>query len=69
VQELLSGVPDLASLGPDACIEADLASSLVFVIHSGGDSQRLPGQSVTGKAWSALPVLNPQTVRVAWGWV
>ena len=33
-----------------------LAASRVFMIHSGGDSQRLPSQSVTGKAWSQLPV-------------
>jgi len=29
------------------------------MIHSGGDSQRLPLQSVCGKAWSALPTLSP----------
>lgn len=28
------------------------------MIHSGGDSQRLPLQSVCGKAWSALPTLS-----------
>ena len=28
----------------------------IFLIHSGGDSQRLPCQSVCGKAWSALPL-------------
>jgi len=32
----------------------------VFMIHSGGDSQRLPTQSVCGKAWSALPTYNKQ---------
>ena len=30
------------------------------MIHSGGDSQRLPCQSVTGKAWSTLPTCNRQ---------
>lgn len=30
----------------------------IFMIHSGGDSQRLPCQSVCGKAWSALPTYN-----------
>jgi fucokinase len=32
----------------------------VFMIHSGGDSQRLPCQSVTGKAWAAMPTCNAQ---------
>ncbi len=32
----------------------------IFMIHSGGDSQRLPTQSVCGKAWSALPTYNAQ---------
>lgn len=35
-------------------------SCLVLLIHSGGDSQRLPLQSVCGKAWSALPVFSDQ---------
>lgn len=30
------------------------------MIHSGGDSQRLPCQSVCGKAWSALPIYDSQ---------
>jgi len=37
-----------------------LDSCRIFMIHSGGDSQRLPCQSVCGKAWSALPTFNPQ---------
>lgn len=45
---------ELVSLRPDL----SLATSRVFMIHSGGDSQRLPCQSVCGKAWSAFPVLN-----------
>ena len=32
-----------------------LAACRVLLIHSGGDSQRLPAQSVCGKAWCALP--------------
>ena len=32
----------------------------VFMIHSGGDSQRLPCQSVCGKAWSSLPTFNAE---------
>ena len=47
VEDLLSGRDDI-----------DLLSSKVFLIHSGGDSQRLPGQSVCGKAWSSFPVVN-----------
>jgi hypothetical protein len=35
-----------------------LDSCRIFMIHSGGDSQRLPCQSVCGKAWSALPTYN-----------
>ena len=69
VQELLSGRVDGT---PDDCIEENLADSLVFMIHSGGDSQRLPCQSVCGKAWSALPLLNAETgyleVRVTLPW-
>lgn len=37
-----------------------LETARVFMIHSGGDSQRLPCQSVTGKAWSTLPTCNKQ---------
>lgn len=33
-----------------------LAAQRVLVIHSGGDSQRLPSQSVGGKAWSLMAV-------------
>ena len=32
-----------------------LQSTLLVVIHSGGDSQRSPSQSVCGKAWLQLP--------------
>ncbi|KAA0177910.1 hypothetical protein FNF27_00458 [Cafeteria roenbergensis] len=38
--------------------DCDFESCLVLLIHSGGDSQRLPLQSVCGKAWSALPVFS-----------
>ena len=47
VQELISSTP------------LTLDSVRVFMIHSGGDSQRLPSQSVCGKAWSALPTYSP----------
>lgn len=47
-------VQDLMSRRSDI----DFATSRVFVIHSGGDSQRLPLQSVCGKAWCSFPVIN-----------
>lgn len=34
----------------------------VLVVHSGGDSQRSPTQSVCGKAWSALPTSGERLV-------
>jgi fucokinase len=49
VQELVSSS---SRWGLDAC--------RIFMIHSGGDSQRLPCQSVCGKAWSALPTYNAE---------
>lgn len=48
-------VEDLMSSRTDV----DILNSRVFVIHSGGDSQRLPVQSVCGKAWSSFPVVHP----------
>ena len=36
----------------------NVESCRIFMIHSGGDSQRLPCQSVCGKAWSALPTYS-----------
>jgi hypothetical protein len=45
---------ELTSVRPEWSLDA----CRVFMIHSGGDSQRLPSQSVCGKAWSALPVYN-----------
>ena len=49
VQELVSSSPRFA-----------LERCRTFLIHSGGDSQRLPCQSVCGKAWSALPAYNAE---------
>ena len=49
VQELVSSS---ARWNADSC--------RIFMIHSGGDSQRLPCQSVCGKAWSALPTYNAE---------
>ena len=37
--------------------DAWLDDRLVLIIHSGGDSQRAPSQSVCGKAWSLLPTV------------
>jgi fucokinase len=45
--------------------EVDFASLLVIVVHSGGDSQRLPLQSVCGKAWSLLPSRRSGTLPLA----
>ena len=39
-------------------IVGSIADHKVVLIHSGGDSQRMPSQSVCGKAWSALPSLT-----------
>jgi fucokinase len=49
-------VADLMAGGPHR-----LADCRVFMIHSGGDSQRLPAQSVCGKAWSALPSVDAES--------
>jgi hypothetical protein len=43
---------ELAGLGAGGI---PVESSRIIMIHSGGDSQRLSCQSVTGKAWSTLP--------------
>ena len=40
--------------------DAWLDDRLILVIHSGGDSQRAPSQSVCGKAWSLLPTAPPK---------
>ena len=40
--------------------DAWLDDRLVLIIHSGGDSQRAPSQSVCGKAWSLLPTVPPK---------
>lgn len=53
-------VQDLLSLRRDI----DLLNSRVFIIHSGGDSQRLPCQSVCGKAWSSLPAVNKESQNI-----
>lgn len=37
-----------------------LEDARIFMIHSGGDSQRLPSNSVCGKAWCAFPALGVQ---------
>ena len=40
-------------------VDLDLiAKSKICIIHSGGDSQRSPSQSVCGKAWSSLNSIN-----------
>lgn len=38
--------------------DVELEKCKIFMIHSGGDSQRLPAQSVCGKAWSTMPLLD-----------
>jgi fucokinase len=50
-----------ASLVPDApeSIERWWQSQRVLVIHSGGDSRRLPQYSLSGKLFAALPVETP----------
>jgi fucokinase len=40
-------------------LEAWWATQRVFIIHSGGDSRRLPQYSLSGKLFSALPVKTP----------
>ena len=40
--------------------DAWLDDRLILIIHSGGDSQRAPSQSVCGKAWSLLPTVPPK---------
>ena len=47
----------------DGADAAWLDDTLVVVVHSGGDSQRSPSQSVCGKAWSLLPRATPATYR------
>jgi len=37
-----------------------LDGRLIIIVHSGGDSQRAPSQSVCGKAWSLLPTQPPK---------
>ncbi len=46
---------------PVASLDAWWATQRVLIIHSGGDSRRLPQYSLSGKLFSALPV------RTAWG--
>lgn len=47
----------------DADFRVDaLAQLRVLVVHSGGDSQRSPTQSVCGKAWSGLPTAGERLV-------
>ena len=45
-----------AIAGPQSQTCDWLDEHLVCVVHSGGDSQRSPSQSVCGKAWSTLPL-------------
>ncbi len=42
-----------------ASLEEWWAQQRVFIIHSGGDSRRLPQYSLSGKLFSALPVKTP----------
>ncbi|KAH8075072.1 hypothetical protein JL721_1063 [Aureococcus anophagefferens] len=47
-----------AIAGPQSQTCDWLDEHLVCVVHSGGDSQRSPSQSVCGKAWSTLPLFG-----------
>jgi len=49
-----------AGLDPSAgALESWWEQQRVFMIHSGGDSRRLPQYSLSGKLFSALPVTTP----------
>ncbi len=49
----------LRSLDPGGSLEDWWAHERVLMIHSGGDSRRLPQYSLSGKLFSALPVKTP----------
>ncbi len=49
----------LRALGEQASLESWWAKQRVLMIHSGGDSRRLPQYSLSGKLFSALPVKTP----------
>ena len=51
-----------AIAGPQSQTCDWLDEHLVCVVHSGGDSQRSPSQSVCGKAWSTLPLFGGRSV-------
>ena len=51
-EELLAGTPVTT-------LDAWWATQRVLIIHSGGDSRRLPQYSLSGKLFSALPVKTP----------
>ncbi|MEI7833267.1 MAG: L-fucokinase, partial [bacterium] len=46
-------------LRDESSLEEWWAKQRVFIIHSGGDSRRLPQYSLSGKLFSALPVKTP----------
>ncbi len=50
--------PGLRTAGPEALAEW-WGSQRVLMLHSGGDSRRLPQYSLSGKVFSALPVKTP----------
>lgn len=63
---------------PAAEVDAWWAQQKILMIHSGGDSRRLPQYSLSGKLFSALPVRSPwggastvfdETMALATGWV
>jgi fucokinase len=49
----------LRALGEQASLESWWANQRVLMIHSGGDSRRLPQYSLIGKLFTALPVKTP----------
>jgi fucokinase len=63
---------------PPPDLEKWLANQRVFIIHSGGDSRRLPQYSLSGKLFSAVPVKTPwgdastvfdETLALSTAWV
>jgi fucokinase len=68
----------LRSLDPGSSSEDWWARERVLMIHSGGDSRRLPQYSLSGKLFSALPVKTPwgepstvfdEMLALSTGWV
>ena len=67
-----------ANRTPPLDLEKWWASQRVFIIHSGGDSRRLPQYSLSGKLFSAVPVKTPwgdastvfdETLALSTAWV